>query len=163
MGTRTPGRSQNRYPQVIDIIKLAVVSPLRDEGLLKEKYLQEGLSPKQIALQLGVSRPAVVGRLKRIGVLSGAPSRPGYLLAQVPFGWKRENGKLVSHLAEQRVLERISKARAEGESLHSIARSLTIAGIKAKNGGKWHARTVSRILERNESFFRKNGRRPQSK
>jgi len=75
----------------------------------------------------------------------------------------RDSLMLVSQLAEQRVLERITKAHAEGESLHSIARSLTIAGIKAKNGGKWHARTVSRILERTESFLKKSGQWPRSK
>lgn len=149
MGTRTPGRFQNRYPQVTDIIKLPIVSPLKDEALLKEKYIKEGLSPKQIALQLGVSRSAVVGRLKRLGVSAQARPQSGYLLAQVPFGWKKKNGKLVPHLQEQRTLSQIQKAHAEGESLHAIARSLMIAGIKSKNGGRWDASTIRSILKRN--------------
>jgi len=117
----------------------------------------------QIAEKLGTSRDRVRNTLARLKISRPKSAADSALTAQVPFGWKKEKGKLVVHLAEHRVLEKITKARAEGESLHSIARSLTIAGIKAKNGGKWHARTVSRILERNESFLKKNGQRSPSK
>ncbi len=149
--------------QFIDIFSHSLNQALTFETEIPRLFTQEKLSLSQIAEKLGTSRDRVRNTLARLKISRPKAPADSALTAQVPFGWKKANGKLVAHVAEQRVLEKITKARAEGESLHSIARSLTIAGIKAKNGGKWHARTVSRILERNESFLKKSGQRPRSK
>ncbi len=141
--TRTPPRSE----QVVDSFDVRVVSPLRDVEMLRRMYVDEGLSPAQIAKQLKVSKSGVVGRLKRMGVLEGRARRAGYLTGQTPYGWRREKGQLVPHLEEQKVIESMKQMRHEGVSLHAIARILTAQKVPTKRGKRWSAKTVSQVLE----------------
>lgn len=106
-------------------------------------------------LYLGVSPTTVrrVCRTLKIGryreqVPSDIPSKS----SQIPFGWNSVNGFLEKNPEERRCVEMMFKFREEGKSLHWIAAEMTRRGIKTKNGGKWHAKTVSQILELNKKF-----------
>ncbi len=147
-------RTRTKTPPIqhLDTIDFFSISPLKNTSLLAEKYLKNSLSTTQIASELGVSRSAVKERLREIGVLNGRASRHSYLTGQTPFGWKKERGKLVPHLGEQRVLQEIKELRASAKSLRSIAQILNSKSIKSKNGETWHAETVRRALqnERNQ-------------
>ncbi len=140
-------RTSRRYPEVIDIIPIRFVSPVQNDALLREKYLNQGLSTAQIARELGVSRSSVSDRIGRLGI-SKPRRRPSYLLSQIPFGWRASNGRLVPHAAERKVLAQMANWRNEGLSLREIASRLTTSNVRTKNGGRWQARTVSRILDR---------------
>jgi hypothetical protein len=47
-------------------------------------------------------------------------------------------------------VEQMQQFRMEGKSFHWIAAEMTKLGIKTKNGGKWHAKTVSQIIKFNK-------------
>jgi hypothetical protein len=66
------------------------------------------------------------------------------------------------HVAEQKVIARMAEARRTGLSLHAIARALTAEGLPTKNGGRWHAKSVSQILECNARLLAEH-RRSRSK
>lgn len=70
-------------------------------------------------------------------------------MGQTPYGWKRELGRLVPHVAEQKLVARMVEARHAGLSLHAIARAFNEEKVPSKNGGRWHAKSISQILECN--------------
>lgn len=65
----------------------------------------------------------------------------------VPFGYvSDQDGTLTPDLAEQRVIRQAESWRADGLSLHRIARRLNERGILTKAGATWKAPQVQRIL-----------------
>lgn len=50
--------------------------------------------------------------------------------------------------SEAETVARILELRAAGHSLRSIQRALEAEGHRTKAGGRWHATTVSRVIER---------------
>lgn len=108
---------------------------------------------KQIAEKFGISRVLVRTILREADVPLVSPRGRLDLTGQTPFGWKRELRKLVPHVAEQRIITRLAESRRDGLSLHAIARALNLESVPTKNGGKWHARSVSQILECNSRLM----------
>ncbi len=77
--------------------------------------------------------------------LKGQGRRAG----EVPFGWtSNEDGQLVRDEPEQQLLVMMSSMRGRGVSLAGIAGLLNDYEIPTKKGGRWHGRTIQRILER---------------
>ncbi len=72
--------------------------------------------------------------------------------SQVPFGWKSVNGFLEKDPVEWGWIEQMQQFRREGKSLHWTAKQMELLGVKTKNGGRWHAKTVSQILKYNQGF-----------
>ena len=73
------------------------------------------------------------------GYIGGAPS----------FGTRADSTtrELVTDNREAETLAKIQAMRAEGMGYKAIAEKLNAEGIPAKRSGKWHAATVSRILD----------------
>lgn len=138
---------------LIDIFGHSLCGELNLEFRIFHFYVKKGLSLNQIAQKLEISRDLVRKILRRAGVPILSKRRQLDLTGQTPYGWKKEMGRLVPHVAEQKVINRFATARAEGISLHSIARILNEEAVPTKNGGRWHARSVSQILESNERFM----------
>jgi DNA invertase Pin-like site-specific DNA recombinase len=63
-----------------------------------------------------------------------------------PFGFERHGDSLVLHASEQKVLVRMRRMRAKGQSYREIAASMNRAGIAAKNQGIWWASSVRSTL-----------------
>ena len=79
----------------------------------------------------------------------------GVQLGGAALGWERteatdsEERRVVRELPEEvATVARIQVLRAEGQSLRSIAETLTTEGRKTKKGGKWAAETVRLVLSR---------------
>jgi hypothetical protein len=106
---------------------------------------------KQVSARLGVSLTTVrrVCRTRKIGTYSlegkGTVSRS----SQAPFGWDVIHGRLARNSKEWRWVLEIHGLRSSGTSLHKIADILSAKHVATKNGGRWHARTISQILEFN--------------
>src|SRR5262245_26704908 len=64
------------------------------------------------------------------------------------FGWQAVDGELVPVEAEQATVARARALRASGLSLRAVADQLHAEGHHAKRGGRWHPRTLGRILAR---------------
>lgn len=117
----------------------------RIRGLIEEK----SYSISQLAKELGISVTTVrrVCRTLNLGpyrVLESSKRRSRS--SQLPYGWDVVQGELVESPEEQKWITKMKKMREAGESLHAIARFLNSNAVPTKNGGKWHAKTISQIL-----------------
>jgi DNA invertase Pin-like site-specific DNA recombinase len=71
-----------------------------------------------------------------------------------PLGWTARGGELVVSDAERCVVERIVVLRAESMSYRQVAHRLEAEGLRPKRGGRWHATTIARIVERHRRAAR---------
>jgi len=74
----------------------------------------------------------------------------GKVYGPQPFGYRREGKDLLPDPEELRALELMQELRSKGYSLRGIAKELTRRQVPTKNGGRWEAMTVKRILDRVE-------------
>jgi DNA invertase Pin-like site-specific DNA recombinase len=71
----------------------------------------------------------------------------------VPFGYTVQAGadgtrRLVPEPQEQEALTLMQSLHSQGYSLREIVAELDRRGIPAKDGGRWHPKSVARILGR---------------
>lgn len=103
---------------------------------------------RQIAAQKVHSRSTIQKNLKRADVSLRAPGHNYGNPAQLKFGYKKGEGKVISHMGEQQVIAAIKDLRTEGRTLREIAHRMTILRIPSKNGKtKWHPMMVKRVLD----------------
>jgi DNA invertase Pin-like site-specific DNA recombinase len=67
-----------------------------------------------------------------------------------PYGYRVEDGQLVSNPVEQAVLVRIAELRAQGATFRQIARALDAEGHRPKRARRWHPETVRRVVQRTQ-------------
>jgi len=72
----------------------------------------------------------------------------GQVYNHVPYGFKKQGGRLAEDLYEQGQLLWMKAKRAEGWPYLRIAEQLNENQIPTKAGGCWHAQTVKNILDR---------------
>jgi len=151
MGSQSGRRANRPDPSLYlhDVFGHSLFRALNFDIEIPRLYTQEKLSLKQIAVRLEVSRVLIRTVLRRAGIEPERRRRVLDLTGQTPFGWKRKKGRLVPSVAEQKIIGRMREARRDGMSLHAIARALTSEGVPTKNGGRWHAKSISQILECN--------------
>jgi hypothetical protein len=76
--------------------------------------------------------------------------------SQIPYGWSIEpNGVLVENAEEMKWISVMGEMRQDGKSLRDRAKFLKSNGVKTKNRGQWHAKTISLILKRNIDKYTK--------
>ena len=123
-------------------------SPYISENVLKQKYLADGLSMRDIAREFSCSKTYVRGMLLsyKIPMRRTSDYRGSRWFA---YGKRRVGGKVVDHKGEQRAIASIKKMYAEGMSASAIARCLNAMKLPTKRQGKgWHNCTVAEILKR---------------
>lgn len=132
--------------------KLAVISSLSTtplfklEGFLKQKYHQERLSARQIAVLIRCSHSVVNSALIRFGIKKLAQSS-----GWIEYGWKLKFGRRVPHRRQQIIIRQISNMRKRGWTYQRIAQKLNDRKIPAPQGLIWYSSTISKILKRWES------------
>lgn len=137
--------SQKAYlSEMIDFIHTEL---WRSRSFLEEKYVKKGYSVAQIAAQNLSSKESVRQALIEFGIPLRKKGKPGLRPAQVPYGFRRENGLLISHLGEQRVIQSVKKMAREGLSYRKICEFLTSIGVPTKNKGKgWQPEMIRRLI-----------------
>lgn len=143
------GGSSDHRGYIIDIFEHSLNVQIDFERQFKKLFLDEANSLSQIAERYSVSREYVRKILENAGVTEFDSNRPGYLTGTVPYGWKKQNGALIPHLAEQRVIEEMHRLRLCEKSLRMIAQILNSKGVKTKEGKNWHPQSVKRALAHN--------------
>jgi site-specific DNA recombinase len=83
---------------------------------------------------------------ERTKVISDHLKASGRVYSQAPYGYVAVDGKLVAEPAEQQVITRMKKLRTKGLSYASIAKKLADDEIATKNGGRWRAFTIQKVL-----------------
>lgn len=63
-----------------------------------------------------------------------------------PLGFDREGKKLIANDDESKVIKKIFRLRKRGLSMQKIADQLNKEGLRGKNGGKFYAVTIQKIL-----------------
>ena len=139
--------------QLCDTIQFFVTSPFLSEDFLREKYLVQGLSTTQIAKAIGSASSTVLKYLRKFNIPVRKPSqsirgkRKGFGL---PYGKRIVKGELVNLKKEQEGIEKMKALREEGYSYWKIAAIFNSIKIPTQTGkGKWYARTIQQILEKN--------------
>jgi transposase len=122
-------------------------------ALLRELYLEKGLSCHQIATQLGISKTVIVGRLGAMGILEkkGRQNNPeNYRCHEAPYGYRNQDGKLVPDKRELKICRLIVELRArKGWSLAKIVSELAKRGYTNRRGStSWHHQSVTQIFNR---------------
>jgi len=143
------GGSSDHRGYIIDIFEHSLNVQIDFERQFKKLFLDEANSLSQIAERYSVSREYVRKILENAGVTEFDSNRPGYLTGTVPYGWKKQNGALIPHLAEQRVIEEMHRLRLCEKSLRMIAQILNSKGVMTKEGKNWHPQSVKRALAHN--------------
>ncbi|MER2510993.1 MAG: recombinase family protein [Nitrosomonas ureae] len=151
-GDNSGGRPDHRA-YIIDIFEHSLNVQIDFERQFKKLFLDEANSLSQISERYSVSREYVRKILENSGVTEFDSNRPGYLTGTVPYGWKKQNGALIPHLAEQRVIEEMHRLRLCEKSLRMIAQNLNSKGLKTKEGKTWHPQSVKRALAHNPKNY----------
>ena len=121
----------------------------KDKIVLHQKYIVEGLSIRQIALQFLSSKEAIRMALHEHGIPLRKQSLPHGKPSQIKYGKKIIKGKLQDSISEQRIIKTIKEMKSQGLSLRQIAKNLSTMKIPTKeNGKKWHPEMIRRILGR---------------
>lgn len=136
--------------KLLGVMQFFVVPLFQNHFFLQQKYVVDGLSAKQIAMEIFFSKMAVLDALKQFGIPvreahyhHGHPSQPR-------FGKKFRKHHLVHDKVEQRVILVARELYEQEFSLRQIARVLNHMRIATKcNGKAWHPEMIRRILEGN--------------
>jgi hypothetical protein len=115
-------------------------------SFLHKKYIEEGLSLRQISAQTASSKEAIRSALIKNNIPVRDKGQHHGNPSQLKYGVKRKGLSSVEHKAEQRTVDAVGQMRDEGLSLRAIARCLNQMRVPTKNRGvKWHPEMVRRI------------------
>lgn len=134
----------------LSIISTIQAKPLyENEEFLRQKYLQEGLSTRQIATEIHSARSTVKEALRRFMIPMRPEEEARFLnKEQLAYGERTLNGRIVSHKFEQKNLLKIIALRESGASYGDIADWLNSRGIPTKNcKKKWERTTIYKLVK----------------
>lgn len=140
-------------PQVLVAVREGFSSYewFRDKDFLTREYIRKQKSIAQIARDVGCSRSSVSKYLVELGIEPRKDGLPHHRKSQLAYGERIQNGRVVPHLGEQRMIEELRQLRLGGLSFAALAKWLDSRNVPTKNRvGKWDRRTVWEILQRGE-------------
>ena len=118
------------------------------ETVLRQKYLENHLSTREIAEEFSCSKTRVRKLLLKYNIPLRQRSER-YCSRWMPYGKRRVGGKIVDHQGELRTIATIKQMHAEGVSVAAIGRFLNTMKIPTRRQGKgWDYYTVTAILKR---------------
>ena len=136
-----------------------ITSAFIPESVLRQKYLENRLSLRDIAHEFACSKTRVRSLMLKYKIPRRQTSdyRGSRWHA---YGRRKVNGKTVDHRGEQKTIAAIRKMYAEGINTVAIARCLNAMKVPTKRQGKgWHQNTVATILKREGVYVeRRKGR-----
>jgi IS30 family transposase len=119
----------------------------KNEQFLRQKYLVEGLSTREIAEGTFSVRSTIVEALKRFNIpLRATDVAHRMNKGQMAYGEKQVQRREVDHQHELKNIAIMTKLHRQGFGYHKIAAILNSMGIPTKNRKKWHATTIMNIL-----------------
>lgn len=137
-----PSFSTNQ--QVIDTIQLSPFKPTLSESFLKEKYVKEGLSSKEIAQLAFSSRATVTNYLNKYGIPLKKVTRRSN--GGHRYGFRKYGGRSIVLKKEQEVITLIKEYRENGYSYQKIATLLNDKQIETKmKKGFWYSKVIRQI------------------
>ena len=130
-------------------IDFVYIPLFKSESFLRRKYVEDGLSTRQIADKIFSSRSAVAAHLKKFGIpLRSEDDAHKSKKGQLGYGEKRRAGQGLVHQREAAAIEKMKALREQGYSYWKIADILTTMKVPTKTRrAKWAAATVMKILK----------------
>ena len=123
------------------------------ESVLRQKYLVDRLSIRDIAREFACSKTRVRDQLLRHNIPLRRRSQPPQD-RWTTYGKRKVRGKIIDHKAELRAVATIKQMYAEGNNTSAIARILNTMKIPTKHQGKgWQQNTVAKILKRDGVYI----------
>jgi site-specific DNA recombinase len=123
-----------------------------NKQVLAQKYIEERLSMKEIAKDLGTARSTISKYLRKHGI----PLRTAYFIRKrigfgLAYGKRIVSRQEVAHKREMENIARMRNLREKGFSYWKIADALNALKVPTKTGrARWHARSIQQILDAQE-------------
>lgn len=148
-----PGTGNVLHAKTVIQSRIKTGSVTLNKAVLRQKYVVERRSMRQIAAEFASSKTTIRNALKAFGIpLRGRWKNP-YRSHNLPFGKKVSKGKVVDYEREQEVIHSILKMHEDRLSNMAIARALTAMKIPTKKRRlRWHHEMVRQILLRNRNI-----------
>ena len=147
-----------RNPKFYIELDTYTTSPPISACVLKQKYLDDLLSTREIAREFACSKTRIRSLLLRYGIPLREPNKYHKDHWRI-YGKRRAKGEAVDHQRELRTIAAIKKMYAEGMSTAAITRLLDTMKIPTKRQGKgWDHSTVTAILTREGVYMEKRKR-----
>ncbi len=130
-------------------------SPRRTPSEIFAEFAQNGLTASQISEQTGLSKQAVLARLREKGVRPAAGHgrrQDNYRYPNPPFGFRVVNNRLVLNPPEMKVVRLIVRLRTkERMGWEAIVIQLNGEGVLSRTGRKWDRARIKRVFKRWEN------------
>ncbi len=148
-------------PQLSIKFETYITSRQIPEGVLRQKYLADRLSMRQIASEFACSKTHIRDLLLKYKIPLREPHR--YDNMWYSYGKRKVCSRAIEHKAELRTIATIKQMYSEGVGTRAIARFLDTMKIPTKQQGKgWHHHTITQILKREGVYVeRRKARREQ--
>ena len=152
-GTRWPSHKISSSQRLSMRSGIYSTSPLISECVIRQKYLVDCLSTRDIASEFACSKTYVRSLLMRYKI---PPRKPSEYKGErwLAYGKRKVSGKTVDHKGELRTIAAIKKMYTDGMSSTASARLLDTMKIPTKQQGKdWRYDMIVTILKR-EGVYR---------
>ena len=151
-GFRRKGKRLVRYRAEQRVLEQARL--LYEQGFnhtqIADQLTAQGVRGKRGGRMVGEQIRNLLSLNRIIGVpldqLPPEPTAHDPFVAPLPYGWRREHGKLVKDPAEQALIARMRRMYRRGMSLQAIAERLNAEHVPTKQGGRWWPASIRRIV-----------------
>ena len=147
VGPDEPDTLETSSTKLTMFSRLQLQPSYKDKSFLQEKYVQNRLSPAQIARLTFSSRQSIMKYLRTFEI----PLRPedSRISKALPFGMKRVGLKVVASRGELAAISLMRALRARGLSYDDTASELNKRRVQTKRANaKWYASSVRKVLMR---------------
>lgn len=148
------GYGTNR-PYYLDFLRLCLPKKRVDFDHLRQLYEKKGLSAKQIAQELGVSKTFVIDKIRHLEIVKQAAGNrqtnpENYRFHNPPYGYQVKDSKLVLNSSELKVCRLIVDLLGhQGWSVKRTAEELQQRGFKSRQGSDvWHHTFIRSVFKR---------------
>lgn len=141
---------KSSVPNIVMISKLQTVPLFKSKSFLYEKYIEKGLSTRQIADEISSVHSTVLANLKAFNIPIREDAKPVQKLAGhgLAYGKKVINRKSEPHMGELENIAKMKELRSQGFSYWKIADIFNSMKIPTKTRkSKWQAATVMKIID----------------
>ncbi|MEZ4742907.1 MAG: recombinase family protein [Bdellovibrionota bacterium] len=144
------------FPYAIENTIFLELPAFKNPIVLRKKYLEKGLTVKQMSVLLGCGETSLKKYLKQFGIRKTEVQEVRHK-ENLKYGQRLISGKLKEHKKELSIKNAITEMYFEQElTTTAIAKILTHMKIPTKKQGKkWDHSTVRRILEREDGYREK--------
>ena len=146
-----PGGTIPEHLYLADSVKY-YHSPRRIASSVFADFARNGLTATQISEHTGLSKQAVLSRLRKEGVRPAAGhgrSKDNYRYPNSPFGLRVVSGRLVISRSEMKIVRLIVKLRTRSSlGWEAIVDHLNNREILTRTGRKWDRARIRRIYKR---------------